>query len=424
MQLNPWDRAIKQLDNSLKFINLNDVIYQSLVHPNRIIEVSLPLQMDDGSVKVFSGYRVQHNNLLGPYKGGLRFHKGVDINEAKALSFWMTIKNAIVDIPFGGGKGGISVNPKELSEKELERLTRLFVNKLFEVLGPEKDVPAPDMNTNPIIMAWIVDEYSKLVGKNTPAVVTGKPIEYGGSEGRVKSTGLGGVFVLLDLFKRLGVNYKGMSVAIQGFGNVGMFLAKYLHEEGFKVVALTDSQGGIYQKEGFKDIEIIEVCKKEKGKLSECYCVGGVCDITNREKLKGQDIRSEEVLELPVDIVIPAALGNCLTEKNAAKIKAKYILEMANGPTSITAEKILNEKGKVIIPDVLANTGGVIVSYFEWYQNLFDEKWTNDEVVGKLKEKIETASGKVFENYKKYNCTFREAAFITGLQRLKKVEFD
>ena len=332
----------------------------------------------------------------------------------------MTVKNAVVNVPFGGGKGGISVDPKKLSEKELERLTRLFVNKFFDNLGPEKDVPAPDVNTNPIIMAWIVDEYSKLIGKKTPAVVTGKPIEHGGSEGRVKATGLGGVLVLLELFKLLGIDYKGMSVAIQGFGNVGMFLAKYLHDEGFKIVALTDSQGGIYQEDGFKDIEIIEVCKKEKGKLSECYCVGGICDITNREKLNGQDIKADEVLELPVDIVIPAALGNSITEENADKIKAKYILEMANGPTSTNAEKKLNEKERIIIPDVLANTGGVIVSYFEWYQNLHNEKWTNDEVIEKLKEKINIATKKVFDNSKKFNCTLRESAFITALKRLEE----
>jgi len=421
MKDNPWERAINQLNNALGYIEIDDVLYQRLIHPDRTIEVSLPLKLDNGKVKTFRGYRVQHNNLRGPYKGGLRFHEGVDLDEAKALSFWMSMKNAVVNIPFGGGKGGISVDPKKLSEKELENLTRLFVNKLFEVIGPQKDVPAPDVNTNPIIMAWIVDEYSKLIGRKSPAVVTGKPIENGGSEGRVAATGLGGVFSLVQIFKLMGVNYKGMTVAIQGFGNVGMFLAKYLHEDGFKVVALADSQGGIYQKNGFGDIEIIEVCKKEKGKLSECYCVGGVCDITNRDKLEGKDITPEEVLELPVDIVIPAALGNSITQKNASEIKAKYILEMANGPTLIDAEKTLDKKGKVIIPDILANTGGVIVSYFEWYQNVHKEKWEKEVVLKKLKEKINKATKEVFENSKKYDTTFRNAAYITALKRLQKI---
>lgn len=420
MKINPWDRALYQLEDAKKYVEIDDILYQSLTHPDRVIEATIPLKLNDGNVKVVKGFRVQHNNILGPYKGGLRFHEGVDLNEAKALSLWMTIKNAVVDIPFGGGKGGISVDPKKLNADELERLTRLFVNRFFDVIGPEKDVPAPDINTNPVIMGWIVDEYSKLVGKKTPAVVTGKQIDIGGSEGRITSTGLGGVFTLIEYFKLNKIDYKGMTVAIQGFGNVGMFLAKHLHEEGFKVVALTDSQGGIYQDDGFGDIEIIEVCKKEKGKLSECYCVGGVCDITNRDKLNGKDISSSEVLELPVDIVIPAALGNVFTEKNASKVKAKYVLEMANGPTSTEAEKILNENGKIIIPDVLANTGGVIVSYFEWYQNMHNEKWEKKKVLSKLKVKMDQATKKVVETSVKQKVTLREAAYIVALERLNK----
>jgi glutamate dehydrogenase/leucine dehydrogenase len=418
MKDNPWQRVINQLDEASKIIKLNGVLYERLINPDRTIEVTLPLKMDDGSVKVYKGYRVQNSNILGPYKGGLRFHEGVDLDEAKALAFLMTMKNAVVDIPFGGGKGGVSVNPKKLSQQELERLTRLFVKQLFDVLGPYKDVPAPDVNTNPIIMAWIVDEYSKLLGRKSPAVVTGKPLEYGGSEGRVAATGLGGVYVLIEFFKLMGINYKNTSVAIQGYGNVGMFLAKHLTEEGFKVVALTDSQGGIYQKDGFKDFEIIEVCKKEKGKLSDCYCVGGICDIANRDVLNGKDIGPDEVLELPVDIIIPAALGNVITEKNAKNIKAKYILEMANGPTTFEAEKILIKNGKIIIPDILANTGGVIVSYFEWYQNLNKEKWEKDVVFKKLRKKLIKATKEVFDNSRKNKTTLRNGAYISALKRL------
>lgn len=419
MKNNPWERSKKQLKIASDILEIDNILYQRLLKPDRIIDLSLPLEMEDGSVKVFKGYRVQHNNILGPYKGGLRFHEKVDMDDVMAMSFWMTMKNAIVDVPFGGGKGGINVNPKNLTNAELEKLTRLFVKELVDFIGPEKDVPAPDVNTNPKVMRWFVDEYSDIVGKKTPAVVTGKPLDADGSEGRVEATGLGGYLVLDESLKILDAKSKEMTVAIQGFGNVGVFLAKYLHENGYKVVAISDSKSGIYQPEGFEDIDILELCKKKKRRLNECYCVGGICDISNKEKLSGKDISSNEVLELPVDIIVPAALGNSITEKNAENIKAKYILEMANGPTTMEADEILGKNGKIIIPDVLANSGGVTVSYFEWYQNMNDEKWKRDKVLNKLKEKLIEATRKVFNNSKKYNTTLREGAYITALERLE-----
>ncbi len=417
---NPWERAKNQLKIAADKISLNEMLYQQLLNPDRIIEVSLPLKTQKGEIKVFSGYRVQHNNIRGPYKGGLRFHPNVDMDEVKALSFWMTMKNAVIDVPFGGGKGGITVDPKPLTEKELESLTRLFVRKIASVIGPNTDVPAPDVNTNPKIMGWIVDEYSKIVGKKTLAVVTGKPLDNGGSLGRTEATGLGGVYSLLNTLKKLGKNPKGMTVAIQGFGNVGIFLAKFLQKEGFIIVALSDSKGGLYIPNGIKDIDEVEKCKKEKGLLAGCYCIDSVCDLKNMKNLGGKSIDSEKVLTLPVDIVVPAALENSITKENAIDIKAKIILEMANGPTTSEADEILRKKNVTIIPDILANSGGVAVSYFEWYQNIHNEKWTKEEVFKKLKIKMEKSTEEVFKISKKYKCSLREAAYILALQRITK----
>jgi len=416
---NPWDRALRQLKSSSRYTKLSPSLYASLATPDRIVEVSLPLELDNGEVKVFQGYRVQHNNIRGPYKGGLRYHKLVDISEVKALAFWMTMKNAVIDVPFGGGKGGIAVDPKLLSESELEKLTRMFTQKIADVIGPNKDVPAPDVNTNGKIMSWIVDEYSKTVGKKTPAVVTGKPIENGGSEGRTEATGLGGTYTLLAFFRKLGENPKNHTVAIQGFGNVGRYAAYFLQKEGFKIVALSDSKSGIYIPDGIKNIDEVQRCKEKNGLLSSCYCVGSVCDLENKEKLGGKDITSEELLKLKVDILVPAALENVITSENASKIRAKYILEMANGPTTEEADRILKERGITVIPDILANSGGVATSYFEWYQNIHNEKWTKENVFMKLKDKMEKAVDTVFATHKKHNVSLREAAYIVALERLR-----
>ncbi|MFZ2886559.1 MAG: Glu/Leu/Phe/Val dehydrogenase [Minisyncoccia bacterium] len=401
MQNNPWQRALRQLEKAANIVNLDPALKQRLEHPDNVVDVEVPFETDNGETKTVRGYRVQHNNILGAYKGGLRYHPAIDLDEAKALAFWMTMKNALVDVPFGGGKGGLEVNPKELSEGELERLTRSFAVKLHPHIGPEKDVPAPDVNTNSKIMHWIVDEFSTLTGTHTPAVVTGKPVERGGSHGRTEATGFGGGYVLEAMLKKLGKDPKGMTVAIQGFGNVGSYLARYLQSRGFVVVALADSKGGTYWKEGI-DIDKAEAYKKEKGTLA------GFAD----------DISSDAVLALPVDIVVPAALENAITEKNAADIRAKIVLELANGPTTLEADAILNERGVTVIPDILANAGGVVVSYFEWEQNRRRESWTKEDVLAKLQEKMETATTRVFDESKKRTISLRDAAYAVALQRL------
>ncbi len=424
----PWETALEQLKRASEKLSLNPAFLKSLAQPNKIIEVDLLLEMDNGQTQTFKGYRVQHNNLRGPYKGGLRYHPQVSIDEVKALAFWMTMKCAVVDVPFGGGKGGITVDPKILSEKELEALTRLFTRKLAEHIGPDKDVPAPDVNTNAKIMDWIVDEYKKYVKSQklkvksgeVLAVVTGKSIANGGSEGREEATGMGGLYVLNKILEKMGKTPADMTVAIQGFGNVGEHIAKLLQEAGFKVVAVSDSKGGVYIPDGIPSIEEIKKCKLATGLLAGCYCVGSVCDLSNKGKLGGNDISAEEVLTLPVDIIVPAALENVITAENAKNIKAKIVLEMANGPTSEQADKILAEREITVIPDILANSGGVAVSYFEWYQNMYDEKWSRDEVLVKLKEKMEKATDAVYEKAKEFNVNLREAADILALQRLEK----
>lgn len=414
----PWERARQQLRVAAARLSLDPLALARLEHPDRVVAVSVPLKRDDGRVSVYDGFRVQHDNSRGPYKGGLRYHPRADLDEMKALAFWMTMKNAIVDVPFGGGKGGIAVNPKELSEAELERLTREFTAKILPFIGPSLDVPAPDVNTNSRVMHWIRDEYAKLTGKDAPAVVTGKPVGEGGSEGRTEATGMGGVYALLALLKERGVEYKGMTVAIQGFGNVGEYVARFLHAEGFKIVALADSKGGIYIPEGIKDLDAVKACKERSGRLAGCYCVGSVCDIVNIETLGGRDIFPDEVLTLPVDIIVPAALENAITKENAGAVKAKIVLEMANGPTTAEADEILQAKGIEVIPDILANSGGVAVSYFEWFQNMNDEKWKKEETLLRLKEKMEAAAHAVSATAKEYGVHLREAAYILALKRL------
>ena len=418
MPNNPWERAKEQLRSAASHLKLSQDFLDRLLEPEHIIDVSIPVEMDDGRTETFHGYRVQHNNARGPYKGGLRFHPKVDMDEVKALAFWMTMKTAVVDVPFGGGKGGVTVDPKKLSEGELERLTRAFTRELAPHIGPEVDVPAPDVNTNPKMMAWMRDEYSKVVGKDSPAVVTGKPVEGGGSEGRTEATGLGGFYTLMETLRLAGRARRGMKVGIQGYGNVGSYLAEYLKAEGFKIVALSDSKGGLHIPEGIADLEAVKKCKEQSGKLAGCYCVGSVCDLSNMEALGGADISPEEILSLPVDILAPSALENALTKENAREVKADIILEMANGPTTREADDILNKKNTLVIPDILANAGGVAVSYFEWYQNMHGEKWGKEEVFTKLKERMESATRAVWDAHKEYEVPLRDAAYIVALKRL------
>ena len=417
---NPWQRSQAELSKAGKLLNIDPLLLAHLSEPERIIEVSLPLVRDNGEKEVLKGYRVQHSNILGPHKGGLRYHPQVSMDEVKALAFLMTMKNALINIPLGGGKGGITVDPKKLSERELERLTRMFTRRLGNIIGPEIDIPAPDVNTNAVVMSWIADEYRKIFGEDTVAVVTGKPLAQGGSLGRPEATGLGGAYALLAILKKLGKDPKKMTAAVQGFGNVGRNVAYFLQQAGVRIVGLSDSKGGIYIPDGVADIEQVERCKEEKGYLAGCYCIGSVCDINYKKSVNGRDVSPSEVLELPVDIIIPAALENALTKDNAKKIQASIVLEMANTPTTLDADEILRKRNIMVIPDILANAGGVAVSYFEWYQNMHHESWTKDKVFKKLHSKMNRAVDSVYKLSEEYGVTQREAAFMFALKRLEK----
>ncbi|GDX62237.1 glutamate dehydrogenase [Candidatus Levyibacteriota bacterium] len=414
MHTNPWLQAQSQMMKISSLLNIPKLLISRLTEPDRLISVSLPLQKDDGSVEILRGFRSQHNNILGPYKGGLRYHPSVSEDEVKALSLWMTMKCALINVPFGGGKGGITINPKSLSEKELERLTKLFTNRLSLVIGPRIDIPAPDVNTNSETMKWIVEEYSSIIGSITPAVVTGKPIESGGSLGRSEATGLGGAYALLEILREKGINPKKCTAAVQGFGNVGYHVAQFLHEEGVRIVAVSDSKEGIFAKEGLSP-EITLNCKKEKGCLSECYCIESICNSTN-----GIKITNDELLELSVDILIPSALENVITSENAHKINAKIILEMANGPVTSDADVILQEKNVIIIPDILANSGGVFVSYLEWYQNIEIIRYTKDEVFDRLKKQMQQVVKEVITAKEENSITLRDASYVVAIKRIEK----
>lgn len=428
---NPFENALQQLKIAAKKINLKSNILEILSTPEREIYLHLPFKMDNGQIKLVNGYRVQYNNWLGPYKGGLRYHPQVDANEVKALAFWMMIKNAVINVSFGGGKGGIEIDPKILSKGELERLTRQFTRQLAPNIGPDVDVPAPDVNTNSQIMDWIADEYEKYVKSNAKchpevtaategssslrAVVTGKPVEKGGSVGREEATGMGGFFVLEELVKKMKLR-KPLIVAIQGFGNVGSHIAAILSKNGYKIVALSDSRGGIYDSLGGGfNIELVRACKLDKGMVADCYCVGTVCDLSKNHHAQ---VSNEKLLELPVDILIPAALEGVITAKNAPRIQAKIVFEMANGPTTFEADEILNKRRIPVIPDVLANTGGVTVSYFEWYQNIKGESWDLKKVNTKLKRKMVKAFNEVWKIHQDKKVNLRIAAYILALQRL------
>lgn len=414
MPVNPFESALSQLKKAFKYAQVDKQLFDLLSVPERTIEINIPLKRKNGNLEIIKGYRVQYNNLLGPYKGGLRYATQVDLNEVKALSFWMMIKNAVVNVPFGGGKGGLQLDPKSLDEKELEEVTRQFARKLFFNVGPTLDVPAPDMNTNSQIMDWFEDEYSRVRGKSSPAVVTGKSLVNGGSQGRSEATGLGGFYIMEKLVQELNLK-KPLTVALQGFGNVGSNFAKFLWENGYKIVGVSDLAGGIYDRslEGF-NIDLVKKCKEEKGYFAKCYCVGSVCDLASKKAI----ISNDELLELPVDILIPAATENVITEKNAQSIKARIVFEMANGPTTSEADEILNKKGILVIPDVLANSGGVTVSYFEWMQNMHQEKWSLEKVREKLKNKMNKAFDDVWQIHKSKKITPRQAAFVLAIEAL------
>jgi glutamate dehydrogenase (NAD(P)+) len=401
---NPFENAMEQLDKVIKVKNFNHEFIERFRKPNRDVKISIPVKMDDNSLKIFEGYRVEYNNALGPYKGGIRYHHDTEINEVKALAFWMAIKCAVAGIPMGGGKGGITVDPKSLSKAELERLSRGWVRGLSDILGPKKDVPAPDVNTTPEIMDWMADEFEKITGDKTRATFTGKPLDKGGSEGRGPATGLGGFYVFDSLRAQLGLPEK-CKVVVQGFGNVGLNAAEIFIEHGHTVVAISDSKGGVYNPNGL-DIKKLKEHKKATGSLS------GFPESTN--------LTNEELLETECDVLVPAAFENQITDANAPKIRAKAILELANGPIIPEADEILFKKGIPIMPDVLANSGGVTVSCFEWEQNLKGEHWSEKEVFDKLLSMMNDAAQKVFESGKKYSTDLRRGAFILALERIEE----
>ncbi|MBI5753960.1 Glu/Leu/Phe/Val dehydrogenase [Candidatus Peregrinibacteria bacterium] len=410
-----FENTLKQIEKAAKIMSLEPEIKSILEVPQREIEVSLPVRMDDGSLKIFKGFRVQHNNACGPYKGGFRYHQQVDKEEVKALSAWMTIKCSVVGIPLGGAKGGVIVDPKLLSEGELEKLTRKYVQLTAANIGPAIDVPAPDVNTNPKMMDWFADEYSKIQGKDMKGVVTGKTLAAGGSKGRGEATAQGGCYVLHEYATSIGMEPSKTRVVIQGFGNAGAIAAKLLAADGYEIVGTSDSKGGIVCTHGIDPAGLL-ACKVEKGSVVDC----GV----HVSELKGMDgstckkVTNEELLETECDILVLAALENQVTAENADKIKAKMILELANGPVTPEADEILAKKGVVVVPDILANAGGVTVSYFEMLQNADNKYWEEDDVKAKLKDIMVKAWQEVKANADKYKCILREAAFITALARI------
>jgi glutamate dehydrogenase (NAD(P)+) len=401
---NQFENAMLQLKRAIDVQNFNAEFLARLAQPNREIRVSIPVRMDDGTLRIFEGYRVQYNNARGPYKGGIRYHPDADIHEVKALAFWMTLKCAVVNMPMGGGKGGITVDPAHLSKSELERLSRGWVRAVVRDIGPYIDVPAPDVNTTPEIMQWMSDEYANITGDTTRATFTGKPLEYGGSEGRGTATGLGGFYVFETLSKKLGLP-GSCRIVIQGFGNVGGNAADIFSKHGHRIIALSERDVAIVKKDGI-DISAIREYRKQHGTIK------GFPGSTV--------IPSEELLTLDCDILIPAALENQITEKNAAKIQAKVILELANGPTTPQADDILFTRGIPVIPDIIANAGGVTVSTFEWEQNLKSEHWKEEDVFKKLKVIMQKEALEIFQKAERLKTDLRRAAFIVALERIEQ----
>jgi glutamate dehydrogenase (NAD(P)+) len=402
--INPYQTAVQQLDEASKLIKLDDGMRQILANPKRILTVSLPVKMDNDEIKVFTGFRSQHNDARGPYKGGIRSHPQVSIDEVKALSMWMTWKCAVADIPYGGGKGGIICNPKEMSEDELERLTRRYAYAISDIIGPRTDIPAPDVYTGGKEMAWIMDTYSALKGNfMQPEIITGKPLAIGGSLGRTEATGRGLSFTVREAAKRLKINMNTATVVVQGFGNAGQYSAQFLEEQGAKVIAVSDSNGGVSNKDGIQ----VGALRKHKEKKGSVVGFPGTRPISN-----------EDLVEMECTILVPAALENQITSKNAGKINAKIVAEAANGPTTPDADDILYKNGIMVIPDILANGGGVTVSYFEWLQNLRREYWKEDEVNQRLDRNISKAFSDVYETHDQYTVNMRKASTLLAIKRV------
>jgi glutamate dehydrogenase (NAD(P)+) len=403
-KINPFEVALKQLEEASKILNLEKGMLEILSNPKRILTVSIPTRMDDGSIKVFTGYRSQHNDARGPHKGGIRYHPDVTLDEVKALSMWMTWKCAIANIPYGGGKGGIICNPKQMSENELERMTRRFAYLIADIIGPYRDIPAPDVYTGGKEMAWIMDTYSALKGNYVqPEVITGKPIAIGGSLGRNEATGRGLAYTVREAAKKMEIDMKQATFVVQGFGNAGQFSSKLVEEQGAKMIAASDSQGAIIKTDGISVDALMEF-KRETGSI---VGFGDAKSITN-----------DELLKTECTILIPAALENQITKNNADKIKTQVIAEAANGPTTPEADEILFKKDILVIPDVLANGGGVTVSYFEWLQNLRRDYWTEEEVNKRLDINITKSFYDVYDTHTKYKVDMRKAATLLAVKRV------
>lgn len=416
MNENPFKNFIFRIKETAKILGLSEKEIESLTTPDKIIEKEIEVEIG-GKKETLPVFRVQFDNSRGPYKGGIRFHEEADIDEVKALAGGMALKCAVVNIPLGGAKGGVQFNPKKCSKKEIEQVARSFVRVMIEHIGQDKDIPAPDVYTNSEIMGYMLDEYEKQTGRSEPGMITGKPLVLFGSLLRDYATAQGGVFALKEIISLLQKDPLKQRVAIQGFGNAGSNVAKILHKEGYIIVGLSDSKGGMYNPYGLDPIAIDKI-KKENKAINSLYCEGSVCDYEQMKKDNVNLLSNEELLECDCDILIPAALGNQITEKNADRIKAKIILEVANGPTSPLADDILNKKGTIIIPDILSNAGGVIVSYFEWVQNKQNYYWSEEEI----KEKLEKIIVRSFENAWKIKSqreiSFREATYVLALSRI------
>ncbi len=424
--------AIQRLDRAAEFAEIDAEALEKLRNPKSILQVSIPLRMDDGSLRVFQGYRVRYNDTRGPTKGGIRFHPNVHLGEVKALAFWMTCKCAVVGIPFGGGKGGVIVDPKQLSRTELERLSRGFIEQVADFIGPETDIPAPDVYTNAMIMGWMMDEYSKIRRQRTPAVITGKPIPLGGSLGRGDATGRGAYYCIKELEKLKDWQPADIRVAVQGFGNAGQHVARLLHADGYRVVAISDSRGGVYHPDGL-DIPCLIETKNRTRRIDAVYCEGSVCDcpVCGSEECQCEDchcgdghgtksktIDNAALLELDVDILIPAALENQITEGNASRIKAPVIVEVANGPTTSRGDEILAKRDTLVVPDILANAGGVTVSYFEWVQNRAGYYWTEKEVQSRLRTIMSDEFHLIYDLMENKGIDMRTAAYAHALNRI------
>ena len=399
----PWLNAQRQFDNAAAILDLSPGLRQVLREVRRELLVRFPVKMDDGTLRVFEGYRVQHNTTRGPAKGGLRFHPDTSLEEVKALSMWMTWKCALVNIPYGGAKGGIVVDPSELSHRELERLARRFASEISVLIGPESDIPAPDVNTNAQIMAWMMDTVSMEAGYSIPAVVTGKPLEIGGSEGRPAATGRGVTISAIEICARLGRDPTASTVAVQGFGNVGSVSAELMAQRGFKICAVSDVRGGIYNPDGL-DIPAV---------LAHRRSTGYVENFPNT-----RPVSNTELLELPVDILVPAALENQITARNAGRIQATVVVEGANGPTTPDADTILEKRGITVVPDILANAGGVTVSYFEWVQDVQSFFWEEDEINNKLERILQRAFAQMCEQADLHQCSLRLGAYLVAVKRV------